>query len=107
MLLSMSENGQSSERADFLETLAKHRGFLRQAVRGVTDEQARSKPTVSELSLGGLVKHVSEVEDHWAQFIVNGPDNEGPPDEASYEDYAAGFRMTEAETLDDLLAVYD
>jgi uncharacterized damage-inducible protein DinB len=98
---------QSSERDDVLETLTKHRGFLRQAVQGVTDDQARQRPTVSELCLGGLVKHVTQVEANWARFIVEGPAEHGPPDEAAYADHAAGFRMEEDETLDALLAAYD
>ena len=102
-----SHDIQSLERADILETLTKHRGFLKQAVQGVTDEQARLRPTVSELCLGGLVKHVTAVEANWARFIVEGPAEQGPPDEAAYEAHAAGFRMEEDETLDGLLAAYD
>ena len=101
-----TSNGATSERADVLETLAKHRGFLRQAVQGVTEEQARLRPTVSELCLGGLVKHVTQVEASWARFIVEGPDQR-PPDEATYAAHAAGFRMEDDETLDALLAAYD
>jgi hypothetical protein len=100
-------NDLDSERTDFLETLAKHRGFLRQAVSGVTEAQARERSTVSELCLGGLVKHVSQVEDHWAQFIVDGPAEQGPPDEAAYDAHAAGFRMADGETCAELLASYD
>jgi uncharacterized damage-inducible protein DinB len=102
-----SDDSGSLERRDILETLAKHRGFLRQAVGGITDEQARLRPTVSELCLGGLVKHVAQVEEHWARFILVGPEEEGPPDEAAYEAHAAGFRMEESETLAGLLAAYD
>ena len=97
----------TTERADILETLAKHRGFLRHTVQGLTDKQARARPTASELCLGGLVKHVSAVEDTWAQFIVAGPASQGPPDETAYEAHAAGFRMEEDETLGALLAAYD
>jgi uncharacterized damage-inducible protein DinB len=97
----------TGERADFLETLAKHRGFLRQAVEGVTDEQARLRPTASELCLGGLIKHVARVEDNWARFIVEGPRFDGPPDENAYAEHAASFRMEDDETLEDLLAAYD
>jgi uncharacterized damage-inducible protein DinB len=97
----------TSERADILETLAKHRGFLRQTVQGMTDEEARMRPTTSELCLGGLIKHVTRVEESWAEFIVAGPARQGPPDEGAYEAHAAGFRMEESETLDDLLREYD
>ena len=98
---------QASERADILETLAKHRGFLRQTVQGLTDEQARLRPTTSELCLGGLIKHVSRVEESWSEFIVAGPVRQEPPDEAAYAAHAAGFRMEDGETLEALVAAYD
>ncbi|MFI5042425.1 MAG: DUF664 domain-containing protein, partial [Acidimicrobiales bacterium] len=61
------------ERADLLETLDQHRGFLRQTAQGLTDEQAALRPTASELCVGGIIKHVSSVEQGWADFIVHGP----------------------------------
>ena len=60
----------SGERADLLETLAKHRYFLRYTVRDLTDEQAAQTPTASELCLGGLIKHVAGHRAQWADFIV-------------------------------------
>ncbi|MEY2459041.1 MAG: hypothetical protein QOG30_871 [Acidimicrobiaceae bacterium] len=101
------QDTQTSERADILESLTKHRGFLRQTVQGLTDEQARLCPTTSELCLGGLIKHVTRVEESWADFIVAGPARQGPPDEAAYDNHAAGFRMEDGETLETLVAAYD
>jgi hypothetical protein len=98
---------QTGERADLLETLTKHRGFLRQTVQGLTDEQAMLHPTASELCLGGLIKHVTQVEESWAQFIVAGPARQGRPDESAYEAHAAGFRMEDGETVEQLIAAYD
>ena len=95
-----------TERADLLETLAKHRGFLRHTVHGLTDEQAARRTTVSELCLGGLIKHVSRVERRWGDFIVHGPDRTGPADEAAMRAHAASFVMQEGERLDDILAEY-
>ena len=102
----MGDDGQAMERADILETLAKHRGFLRQTVEGLSDEQAASSPTVSQLCVGGLIKHVGQVESTWARFIVEGP-AEQQMDEAAYAAHAAGFRMEEGETVAGLLAGYD
>ena len=68
----MTSTLTTGERADLLETLAKHRFFLRHTVRGLTDEQAGAHPTVSALSLGGLIKHVANTEASWARFIVGG-----------------------------------
>ena len=84
----------SRERTDLLETLAKHRGFLRYAVRNLTDEQARLTPTASALSLGGLVKHVSAGERGWADFIVRGAvAQELTPEK--YAEFAADFVLAE------------
>ena len=96
----------TQERADLLQTLAKHRGFLCQTVRGLTDEQAALTPTASELCLGGIIKHVALMEEGWANFIEEGPRAAGPADESAYERHAAGFRMDGA-TLADLMARYE
>jgi uncharacterized damage-inducible protein DinB len=98
--------GSERERADLIQTLAKHRGFLCQTVQGLTDGQAAQRPTASELCLGGIIKHVALVESGWVDFILHGP-RTGPMDQAAYEAHAAGFRMEEGETLAGLLARYD
>jgi uncharacterized damage-inducible protein DinB len=94
----------TTEQADLLETLDKHRGFLRYAVRGLTDEQARLRPTASELTLGGLIKHVTATERNWAAFAVGGAEAFPAFDESTYADWAAEFVMRPDETLEELLA---
>nr|WP_285699978.1 DUF664 domain-containing protein [Actinomadura sp. NBRC 104412] len=47
-------------------TLEKHRHFLRFTAHGLDDEQGGRRTTVSELCLGGLIKHVAKGEEHWA-----------------------------------------
>jgi hypothetical protein len=97
----------TAERADLLETLAAHRYFLRHTVQGLTDEQARQRTTASELTLGGLIKHVATTEEKWAQFIVEGPAAmAAPSDPAGYEEWANGFRLLPDETLEGVLARY-
>ncbi len=96
------------ERVDIVETLRAHRDFLRYTVEGLTDEQAARRTTVSELCLGGLIKHVSEVEASWARFIVEGPTAMPSGfDEAGMAAHAASFRMLDGETLEALLAAYE
>jgi len=97
----------SRERADLAETLAKHRGFLRQTLTGVTDEQAAQRTTVSELCLGGIVKHVAAAEEHWVQFMEQGPPDTPPMDPATMEAHAATFRMLDGDTVAGLLDAYD
>ncbi len=95
------------ERADLLQSLAKHRYFLRFTVRDLTDEQAAQRTTASALCLGGLIKHVALTEQQWINFILEGPTGMGNWDEASTGDWSAGFRMLDGETLSGLLDKYD
>ena len=96
------------ERADILESLRTHRNFLRFTVNGLTDEQAAQRTTVSELCLGGLVKHVTQVENLWVRFILEGPAAMPAAfDEAAMAARAEGFRMLPGETLAGLLADYE
>ncbi len=99
----------TGERADLAATLDKQRNFLRYTTRGMSDEQAAERTTVSELCLGGIVKHVTAVERNWARFIVEGPSVMGASweDEEVIEDWLNGFRMLPGETLAGLLAAYD
>ncbi|MCZ2817989.1 DinB family protein [Modestobacter sp. VKM Ac-2984] len=94
----------TGERADLLESLTKHRWFLAHTVQGLTDEQARLRPTVSELTLGGLLKHVTAMERMWAEFMVTGPATFPAFDESTAEEWAAEFVMGPDETLAGLLA---
>jgi hypothetical protein len=95
------------ERNDLVHALEEHRHLLLQTVRGLTDAQARQTPTVSQLCLGGIIKHLALVEEGWVRFIQEGPDAQGPADEAAYEAHAAGFRMTDEDTLAALVARYE
>ncbi|WP_436492123.1 DinB family protein [Actinokineospora sp. HUAS TT18] len=93
----------TGERADLLQLLAKHRGLFRFTAQGVTDEQARLRTTVSELTLGGLIKHVATVEQSWVRFIQHGPDAMA----SGAEDWADQHRLVEGETLEGQLARYE
>jgi hypothetical protein len=60
------------ERRDLLSTLTKHRGFLVHTLRGLSDADAGRCSTVSELSVGGIVKHVTQTESMWIDFVQRG-----------------------------------
>ncbi len=104
----MTTDGDTENRecADLLEALATHRSFLRQTVGGLTDQEAAERTTVSELCLGGIIKHVTSVERGWATFIVQGPDPIGSTDQAALDAHEASFRMGPGETLAELLDRY-
>ncbi|GAA0938166.1 DinB family protein [Nonomuraea longicatena] len=93
----------SSERADLIQALDRHRDLLKQTVQGLDDQQAALTPTVSTLCLGGLIKHVTLVERGWVRFAVQGTEGLWAPG----DDWENGFRMVGDETLASLLAQYD
>jgi hypothetical protein len=95
------------ERNDLCGALRQHRGLLLRTVNGMDESQARMTPTASQLCLGGIVKHTSLMEEGWVRFIQEGAGSQGPPDQAAYEAHAAGFRMTDEETLASLIAHYE
>jgi hypothetical protein len=98
------------ERGDLLAALAHQRHFLRFTTRGLTDDQARQATTVSELCLGGLIKHVQAVEEGWVNFILDGPKAMGDFSSMTEDDWArrtAEFRLLPGETLEGVLAGYE
>ena len=98
----------AGERADLVQALDRHRSFLRNTLRGLTDEQAASRTTASELTLAGLIKHVAVTERGWSRFIIEGPSAMGAPDdEQAMSNWLNGFRMLEGETVEALLRGYD
>ncbi|MEU1756894.1 DinB family protein [Micromonospora matsumotoense] len=100
--MTISEQVLTGERADLLQAVGVHRGFLRHTVRGLTDAQAAARSTASELCLGGLIKHVTMVEHRWARFMVGGAEAM----ESEPVDWTGMFRMADDDTLADLLARY-
>jgi Protein of unknown function (DUF664) len=98
------------ERTDILAGLASARHFLRFTVRDLTDEQARQRTTASELSLGGLIKHVAATEQGWATFVLEGPSALGDVNDMTDADmarWADAFKLLPDETLAGVLADYE
>jgi hypothetical protein len=97
------------ERADLLAALAARRRFLRFTARDLTEEQARQRTTASELTLGGLIKHVADTEQGWVNFIQYGPSAMGDFSAMTEDDFAQWadqFRLLPGETLPGVLASY-
>ena len=65
------------------------------------------RPTVSELCLGGLIKHVALVESTWIDFILEGPKETDFTDPATFVAHAQGFQLLDGESLAGVLAHYD
>ncbi|MER5988157.1 DinB family protein [Streptomyces sp. NPDC001787] len=90
-----SDLPQSVEREDLLALVADQRTNFLYTVADLTEEQARSRTTVSELTLGGLVKHLAQVQRGWLD-VVDGT----APAEVGWSDLDPdGNRLTETETL--------
>ncbi|MFD7093764.1 DinB family protein [Streptomyces xanthophaeus] len=91
------------ERGTLLAFVEAQRAALRQAAQGLTEEQAASRPSVSELSLSGLLKHAAECELNWLRLAQEKP-NERMRDEGSW---AEAFRLVEGESVPGVLAFWD
>ncbi|SHL09583.1 Protein of unknown function [Pseudonocardia thermophila] len=103
----------TGERADILHALGKARHFFRFTAQGLTDEQANTQSTVSALTIGGLIKHVAEVERSWGEFVRTG-EQSGPDFSEEVEftpemiaEWEAKFRLAEGETIAGVLADYE
>jgi uncharacterized damage-inducible protein DinB len=93
------------ERNQLLAFLRQQRDGVRYAAYGLTDEQARSTPTAGSLSVGGLVKHVVNMEQTWMGLVAGDTGELGSGNEmAGYEE---NFRLGRDETLADALARMD
>ena len=83
-----------SEREGLLTFLEHQREAVRHATFGLHEDQARQRPTSSALSLGGLVKHLTDAELGWTDRIRG-----VPPGDTAFDDYMASFVLSEEETL--------
>ncbi|EUA20516.1 hypothetical protein I552_6666 [Mycobacterium xenopi 3993] len=63
----------ADERDALHQYLAYHQSAFLAVSYGLTDEQARATPTVSALSIGGLIKHATGVQRHWMARVAAAP----------------------------------
>jgi uncharacterized damage-inducible protein DinB len=86
--------------------LAQAQDAFRSLLYGLTPQQAAATPSASSLSVGGLVKHVTEVQQSWLDQAEAAPGRPAPHD-GGVDDYLEGFRIRETDSLDDLVAAFD
>ncbi|MPY32387.1 DinB family protein [Streptomyces adustus] len=103
MVTHVRAEAQGDERGALLSFLAEQRGGIRRSVLGLTEEQAGSRPSASELSLSGLVKHVAEVEQGW----VARAKGEAPAVKRDESNWHECFALAEGETLAAQLAYWE
>src|SRR4051794_16399074 len=91
----------ANEREGLLAFLAQQRAVLKIAAYGLTEEQIRTAPSASALTVGGLVKHCTAMERGWMDTVLE------RPGEADASRYGEDFRVGPDETLAGLLADFD
>jgi hypothetical protein len=100
----------SDEREGLAAYVAQQLDAFRAVAFGLTDEQARARPTPSSLSVGALLKHATSCSAGWIDRIAAAPEPP-PPDARSGEErmkaYADDFVMREDETLAGVQARFD
>src|ERR1700744_4429864 len=99
----------ADERGALREYLAYHQSAYFAVAYGLTDEQARSAPSASALSVGGLIKHVTAMQRTWMARFAAAPD-EPPKDPRPFEEVAQEYgeqhEMRPDETLAQLLRAF-
>ena len=100
----------AGDRSALREFLAFHQSAYFAVSYGLTDEQARSTPSVSALSIGGLVKHVTRMQRTWMARVAAAP-GAPPQDTRPFNEIAKEFGdqhvMRPDETLDGLLRAFE
>ncbi|WP_458086973.1 DinB family protein [Streptomyces malaysiensis] len=99
----VSPEACQDERGALLAYLEAQRGGIRRSVYGLIEEQARSVPSASVLSLAGLLKHAVTGERGWLRVLQG---KAGDPRDQMAE-WERTFEPTEDETVEALLALYD
>jgi uncharacterized damage-inducible protein DinB len=96
----------TDERQTLIEFLRFNQNAFFAVAYGLTDEQARSTPSVSALSIGGLIKHAAGVQHSWMARVKAAPDSP-PRDDRPFEEQAAEYEeqylMRDDETLEHVL----
>ncbi|PWJ03122.1 hypothetical protein DKG34_34535 [Streptomyces sp. NWU49] len=103
MVTHVGPEERGDERGALLAFIAEQRGGIRRALLGLTEEQASSRPSASELSLAGLLKHVAEVEQGWIARAKGEP-SAVHRDESNWHE---SFRLVGDETVRSTLARYE
>lgn len=112
MVTHVPAEAHGDERGALLSFVEAQRGAIRRSVLGLTEEQAAGRPSASELSLSGLLKHVAETELNWlrmAQQKLGAPPTGSSGGEKARNEGTWGdsFRLVGEETIPGMLAFWD
>ncbi|WP_406059515.1 DinB family protein [Streptomyces sp. NBC_01077] len=99
MVALVPTEAQGDERGALLNFVEAQRAAIRRSLLGLTEEQAASRPSASELSLSGLLKHVAEVELNWLRLAQQQPNER----QRTQETWGDGFRLVDDETIPEIV----
>lgn len=91
----------ADERECLIAYLRQQRDAVRISAYGLTDAQAGQAKSASSLTIGGLIKHLAQVERNWMSMVTRAPRTGG------VEDYLEGFSFGAGDTLAAVLLDYD
>ncbi|MFD7444317.1 DinB family protein [Streptomyces sp. NPDC059909] len=103
MVTHVPAEAQGDERGALISFVEAQRGAIRRSVLGLTEEQAASRPSASELSLSGLLKHVAETELNWLRMAQQRPNEKARTEET----WGDSFRLVGGETVPGMLAFWE
>ncbi|MFD7781763.1 DinB family protein [Streptomyces nojiriensis] len=91
------------ERGTLLAFVEAQRTAIRESLLGLSEEQAASRASASELTLSGLIKHVAEVELNWLRLAQQAPNEKA----RTQETWGEAFRLVDGESIPSVLAFWD
>uniref|UniRef100_A0AAU2JUQ3 DinB family protein n=1 Tax=Streptomyces sp. NBC_00049 TaxID=2903617 RepID=A0AAU2JUQ3_9ACTN len=91
------------ERGTLLAFVEAQRTAIRETLIGMDEAQAASRPSASELSLSGVLKHVVEVELGWLRMAQQRPNER----QRTRETWGDAFRLIDDESVPSVLALWD
>ncbi|MCX4981699.1 DinB family protein [Streptomyces sp. NBC_00572] len=99
MVALVPTEAHGDERGALLNFVEAQRAAIRRSLLGLSEEQAASRPSASELSLSGLLKHVAEVELNWLRLAQQQPNERARTEET----WGEGFRLVKEETIPEIV----
>ncbi|MFE6102479.1 DinB family protein [Streptomyces laurentii] len=91
------------ERGTLLNYLEAQRASVVRAALGLTEEQAAGRPTASDLSVSGLIKHLAEAETNWLRMAQQRP-SETRRDASNWHE---SFKLVGDETVPQMIAQWE